>query len=67
MKYTNSQIEKLINEHIHSERDRNIMIDRFVNGLTFSELSDKFYLSERQVKRIIKKADFVLILLQSDM
>ena len=67
MKYTNSQIEKLINEHIHSERDRNIMIDRFVNGLTFSELSDKFYLSERQVKRIIKKADFVLILLQSHM
>lgn len=60
MNYTNSQIINFINEYIHSERDRNIMIERFVNGLTFSELSDKFYLSERQIKRIVKKADIFL-------
>ena len=61
MEYTNSQISELINEYIHSERDRLILFDRFVNGLTFSELSDKFYLSERQIKRIVKKADNILI------
>ena len=61
MEYTNSQIIELINEYIHSERDRLILFDRFVNGLTFSELSDKFYLSERQIKRIVKKADNILI------
>lgn len=63
--YTNSEIIALINEYIHSERDRSILIDRFVNGLTFSELSDKFYLSERQIKRIVKKADVILLQLNS--
>lgn len=59
--YSNSEIILLINEYVHSERDRLILFDRFVNGLTFSELSDKFYLSERQIKRIVKKADNILI------
>lgn len=59
--YTNSEITMLINEYVHSERDRLILFERFVNGLTFSELSDKFYLSERQIKRIVKKADTMLM------
>lgn len=63
--YKNSDVLSLINEYIHSERDRAIIIDRLVNGLTFSELSDKFYLSERQVKRIVKKADSILLSLSS--
>lgn len=57
MNYSNSNFESWINEYIHSERDREILYERFVNGLTFAELSDKFYLSERQVKNIVKKAD----------
>lgn len=61
--YKNSDILSLINDYIHSERDRQIIIDRFINGLTFSELSDKFYLSERQIKRIVKKADSFLVFL----
>lgn len=61
VEYTNSDILNLINEYVHSERDRQIMIERFINGLTFSELSDKFYLSERHIKRIVKKADVFLI------
>ena len=56
---------ELINEYIHSQRDREILIDRFVNGLTFSELEDKHHLSERQIKRIVKKADPILIHLLS--
>ena len=59
--YKNSDVLSLINEYIHSERDRDILIDRLINGLTFSELSDKFYLSDRQIKRIVKKADIVLV------
>jgi len=55
--YTNSQITLLINEYIHSERDRAILIDRFVNGKTFCELEATHHLSERQIKRIVAKAD----------
>lgn len=61
MLYCNSQIQYLIDEYIHSERDRNILKDRFINGLTFSELSEKYFLSESQVKRIVKKMDKLLI------
>lgn len=50
--YTNSEITAFIDEHIHSERDREILKDRFVNGLTFPELSAKYHISERQLKRI---------------
>lgn len=53
--YTNSEITLHINEHIHSQRDREILIDRFVNGLTFSEISEKYFISDRQAKRIAKK------------
>lgn len=57
MSYTNSWFMDQVNEHIHSERDRNILIDRFVNGLTVAELSGKYSMSERQVSRIVRKAD----------
>lgn len=61
MNYSNSEFIEWVNEYIHLARDREILIDRFVNGLTFIELSDKFYLSERQIKRIVKKADSFLL------
>ena len=47
--YSNSQFIEIVNEYIHSERDRSILIDRYVNGLLFKELEDKYGLSERQV------------------
>lgn len=61
MTYANSQIIRLIDEYIHSARDRAILKDRFVDGLTYSELEDKHHLSERQIKRIVKRADALLL------
>lgn len=55
MEYTNSQIKALIQEHLHSQRDRNILFDRLVNGLTFEKLGEKFAMSERQIKNIVYK------------
>lgn len=60
MTYTNSQMALLIDEYIHSERDRNILKDRFINGLTFAKLEERYGLTERQIKRIVKKADVIL-------
>lgn len=53
---SNSQIEELIQEWIHSERDRKILKRRFIDGLTFGELSEEFHLSERQAQNIVYKA-----------
>ena len=55
MEYTNSQILALIREHIHSDRDRRIMLDRLINGITMDTLSEKHELSVSQVKRIVRK------------
>lgn len=53
---SNSQIEELIQEWIHSERDRHILKRRFIDGRTFGELSEEFHLSERQAQNIVYKA-----------
>ena len=53
--YTNSQIRELINEYIHSERDRKILYRRLVDGITFERLAEEFGLSTRQTCQIVKK------------
>ena len=50
---TNSEIIELINEYIHSERDRQIMKRRLVDGIHFEPLSEEFDLSTVQTKRIV--------------
>ena len=51
----NSDIKEAIEEYIHSERDRAVLLDRLVNGLTFEKLGERHDLSEIQVKRIVYK------------
>ena len=55
MKYTNSQMRFLIDEHIHSERDRAILKRRLIDGVCFEPLAEEFDLSVRQTKNIIYK------------
>ena len=55
MEYTNSRIRELIAEHIHCERDRNILIRRLVDGITFERLAEEFEMSDKQIKRIVYK------------
>lgn len=55
--YTNSNIDRLIEEHIHSERDRAIMKRRLIDGICFEPLAEEFDLSVSQVKRIVYKLE----------
>lgn len=52
MEYSNSVITNAINEWIHSARDRELMIDRLVNGMTYERLAEVYDLSVSQVRRI---------------
>jgi DNA-directed RNA polymerase specialized sigma24 family protein len=56
MEYTNSQIRNLIAEHIHSERDRQILERRLIDGITYERLAEEFDMSVRQMKNITYKA-----------
>ena len=53
MEYTNSQIRRLIDEHIHNERNRAILKRRLIDGVCFEPLAEEFDLSVRQTKNII--------------
>ena len=50
---SNSDIDRLISEWIHSERDRNVLHRRFVDGITFERLAEEFCMSTTQIKRIV--------------
>lgn len=56
MTYTNSEIARLIDEYIHSERDRAILKRRLIDGICFEPLAEEFQLSVRQTKKIVYKA-----------
>jgi hypothetical protein len=51
--YTNSEILKVINDYVHSERDRAILKRRLIDGICFEPLSEEFGLSVRQTKNIV--------------
>lgn len=54
---SNSQIEHLIDEWIHSERDRRILKRRFIDGAIYEQLAEEFDMSERQMKNIVYRAE----------
>lgn len=56
IEYSNSQIEELINEWIHSDRDRAILKRRLIDGLTYEKLAEEFDLSTQGVKKIIYRS-----------
>ena len=56
MEYTNSQIRALIDEHIHNERDREMLKRRLCDGVRFEALAAEFDLSTQRVKAIVYKA-----------
>ena len=61
---TNSQIRAVIDEYIHSERDRALLKRRFVDGVCFEPLAEEFDISVVQAKRIVyKQGDRVLKIL----
>ena len=60
MEYTNSQIRELIAEHIHSERDRSILVKRLVDGLTYERIAEIMEMSPRQIKNIIYRNEVIL-------
>lgn len=53
----NSERCGLIDEYVHSERDRALMKRRLIDGICFEPLAEEFDLSVRQVKSIVYKAE----------
>lgn len=60
IEYTNSGVSSLIDEYIHSERDRAMLKRRLIDGITYEALAEEFDLSVTQVKRIVYKGEDII-------
>ena len=52
---TNSEIAELIGEHIHSERDRQILKLKLIDGLTYEKIAEIYEMSPRYIRSLVKK------------
>ena len=50
-----SETERLINEWIFNERNRNILKRRMLDGITYERIAEEFDMSVSQIKRIVKE------------
>lgn len=55
MEYTNSQMEALIDEWIHSDKDRLILKRRLIDGWTYRQIADAVDMEESTCKRKVYK------------
>ena len=60
MEYSNSQIRRIIEDFIHSERDRKILSIRFIDGITLEKLAEEQEMSVRQIKNIIYRDEKII-------
>lgn len=60
MEYKNSEIEKIIDEYIHNQRNRALLKRRYIDGVTLEKLAEEFDLSVRQAKNIIYNNEDVI-------
>lgn len=66
MEYENTKVDNIINEWIHSERDRYILHRRFIDGRFIRELIDDvaekygYEMSYRQIQRIVTNGSTVI-------
>lgn len=51
----NSELERLIEEWVKSERNRKILKRRLIDGIHYEKIAEEFELTDRQIKTIVKK------------
>lgn len=52
---TNSELAEMIGEHIHSERDRQILRMKLIDGLTYEKIAENVQMSPRYIRSLVKK------------
>ena len=55
------RMEKLIDEHIFSERDRRILKRKWFDRITYEVLAEEEGMSVRWIKEIVKRSELILV------
>lgn len=59
-RYSNSRLREIIEEYIHSERNRQILIRKYCDSRTIFQLAEEFGLSDTQINRIITRDGMII-------
>lgn len=62
IEYTNSSVARIIDEYIHSERDRAIIKRRLIDGVSIERLAEEFDRSPRAMQRKVAKLQAAVFL-----
>ena len=57
---SNSELARLIDEWIKSERDRKILKRRLIDGICYEPLAEEFGMSVKQIIRIVCKQSQII-------
>ena len=55
--FSNSQIDKAIEEWIHSERDRRILHYKLIDGMTYERIAEIEDMSPNRIQKIVYAAE----------
>ena len=58
--YSNSQVAHAIDEYIHSDRDREIMKCRLIDGMSIERLAEKFDRTPRAMQTRVAKLQTIV-------
>lgn len=67
MNYANSKMAWLISEFVHSERDRQILSRRFLDGISQDAVANESKMSKRHIQNIEKRFRTEVISIKWDM
>lgn len=57
---TNSEIAERIGEHIHSERNRQIMRMKLIDGYTYEKIAEIVQLDPRYIRSLVRNLSDIL-------
>lgn len=60
---SNAELYEIINNWIKGRmayRNKQIMVDRLIKGMTYEKIADKYELSVNQVKNIVYKNEYIV-------
>ena len=53
--YSNHRVREVVDEYIHSVRDRALILDNLVDGMSYDELAGKYSLAYESVRDVMRK------------
>lgn len=55
------RLEKLIDEHIFSERDRRILKRKWFDRITYEALAEEEGMSARHIPRVVERCELIIV------